>query len=117
MCSPNNRLSIWKAKIEDNGPLTEHLARNNWTTGNEILQDTAHTPEMQNFAQIFFDGQTAEDHMVSLKRLSYQTVMEYMRKRAHATIGKKILDTASCNSVLTTLMRSGKLVNWTISVN
>ena len=117
VCAPNNRVSLWKVKIEDNGPLTEILSRNNWTTGNEILQDFIGTSEMKTFAQIFQDGDCAKDHMLSLANVSYDSIMEYLRKRAHGTIGKKILDTAAGASILITLMRSGKLINWTRKVN
>ena len=100
----------------DNGPLSEIMEKISWTTGTEMIRGAIGSSEMQAYAQRFQDGETTEDHLRTLMSTPYETFMEYQHKHSHGAISKKLLDAIPARSILTTLMRSGRMVHWTISV-
>ena len=114
--TPHTHESMWRVQMKDNGPLSEIMETINWTTGTEIIQSCINSSEMQSFAQKFQDGDSAEDHLRTIMDTPYDTFMEYQRKHSHAAISKKLLDAIPARSIVTTLLRSGRMVHWTIMV-
>jgi hypothetical protein len=100
----------------DNGPISEAMSKMQWTSGSEMLQNVIGSNEMQAYAQLFDDGNTVEDHLQTLQKTPYGDIMEHQRRQSHSSIGKKLLDAIPARSILTTMMRSGRMVHWTLQV-
>ena len=110
------RKSIWRVQIMDNGPISEAMSKMQWTSGIEMLHSVIGSKEMQDYAQLFEDGITPEDHLNTLQKTPYGDIMEHQRRNSHSAIGRKLLDAVPARSILTTMMRSGRLVHWTLQV-
>ena len=100
----------------DNGPISEAMCKMQWTSGTEMLQNVIGSQDMQTYAQLFDDGVTKDDHLLTLQKTPYGDIMEHERRNSHSSIGKKILDAIPARSILTTMMRSGRMVHWTLQV-
>ena len=107
---------MWRVQMKDDGPLSEIMEKISWTTGTEMVQDAIGSSEMQMYAQRFGDGETETDHLRTIMDTPYEIFFEYQRKHSHGAISKKLLDAIPARSILTSLMRSGRMVHWTIQV-
>ena len=96
--------------------MSQAMSRMQWTSGSEMLQNVIGSTEMQTYAQLFEDGVTAEDHIRTLQKTPYGDIMEHQRRQSHSSIGKRLLDAIPARSILTTMMRSGRMVHWTLQV-
>ena len=100
----------------DNGPISEAMSKMHWTSGSEMLQEVNGNLELQEYARKFDNGIEEVNLIDTLLKTPYGDIMEYQRRNSQASIGKKLLDNVPARSILTTMMRSGRMVHWTLQV-